>query len=174
VQPDKEIGTIAHRLCSWPSSRRSEHPAYSFVAVGYRGDDAVHDFSPEDPLLPVRKFLKHDPVVLTIGVGLNAVTSIHLAEEKFLPQKFSRERALTVSSKGQSWIAIRSIGCSHGFEKLRSFPGFVQGSETNIGFARAVSYSMKRLTDSASSMLKENNLALLCDRANCLSCSALA
>jgi aminoglycoside 3-N-acetyltransferase len=34
LQPDKEIGAIAHRLCSWPSSRRSTHPAYSFVVCG--------------------------------------------------------------------------------------------------------------------------------------------
>ena len=37
LQPDRNIGAIAQRLCSWPSSRRSNHPAYSFVAVGKCG-----------------------------------------------------------------------------------------------------------------------------------------
>ena len=74
LQPDKEIGAIAHRLCSWPSSRRSNHPAYSFVAVGNRGDELVREVKLEDPLLPVKKFLKSNPRVVTIGVGFPAVT----------------------------------------------------------------------------------------------------
>jgi aminoglycoside N3'-acetyltransferase len=51
------------------------------VAVGRHGDDLVREHELLNPLLPVKKFLKQDPKVVTAGVNLDSVTSIHLAEE---------------------------------------------------------------------------------------------
>ena len=171
LQPDKEIGAIAHRLCSWPNSRRSNHPSHSYIAVGNRGDELVREVKLDDPLLPIKKFLKFNPRVVTIGVGLPAVTAIHLAEEKALPTKFAEERALTMSSKGLVWVDIRSTGCSNGFGKLSSKLGvFADFRQTMIGKARAESYSMKYLVDSAHSVLKEDSKALDCGDSSCLSC----
>ena len=171
LQPDKEIGAIAHRLCSWPSSRRSNHPAYSYVAIGNQGDELVREVKLDDPLLPVKKFLKSNPSVVTIGVGLPAVTCIHLAEQTVLPAKFAKERALAMSSKGSVWVDIRSIGCSSGFRKLSSMLESVADfRQTSIGMARAESYSMKYLVDSAKSALKKDSNALGCGNSSCLSC----
>ena len=171
LQPDKEIGTIAHRLCSWPSSRRSNHPAYSYVAVGKRGDELVRDVKLDDPLLPVRKFLKFNPRIVTIGVGFPAVTAIHLAEEAVRPEKFVKERALTMSSKGPVWVDIRSTGCSDGFGKLSSILGSVADfRQTSIGMASAGSYSMSYLVGSAQSLLKNDSNGLDCGNVSCLSC----
>jgi len=170
LQPDKENGTIAHRLCSWPNSRRSNHPAYSYVAVGNHGDELVRLVELNDPLLPVRKIMKHNPCVVTVGVGLSAVTSIHLAEEKVLSSKFVKERALTMSSKGPKWVDIRAIGCSNGFEKLRSIRPAVDLRETTIGSASVESYSMKNLVEIARSLLKDDPSGLGCGNPSCLSC----
>lgn len=171
LQPDKEIGAIAHRLCSWPSSQRSNHPAYSYVAVGNHGDELVREVKLDDPLLPIRKFLKRNPRVVTIGVGFSAVTAVHLAEEAVRPAKFVKERALTMSSKGPVWVDIRSTGCSNGFWKLSSMFGSVADfPQTSIGMARAESYSMRYLVDSAQSLLKQDSDGLDCGNASCLSC----
>jgi aminoglycoside 3-N-acetyltransferase len=171
LQPDKEIGAIAHRLCSWPSSRRSNHPAYSYVAVGNRGDELVREVKLDDPLLPVRKFLKRNPRLVTIGVGFLAVTAIHLAVETVKPAKFVKERALSMSSKGPVWVEIRSTGCSNGFGKLFSMLGSAADfRQISIGMVRAESYSMKYLVDSAQSLLKEDSNGLDCGNASCLSC----
>jgi aminoglycoside 3-N-acetyltransferase len=169
LQPDKEIGSIAHRLCSWPSSRRSKHPAYSYVAVGSHGDELVRHFELEDPLLPIKRLLRYDPRVVTVGVDLTAMTAIHLAEEKILPLKFVKERALTISSKGPEWLGIRSIGCSNGFEQLRPFLG-LDSRQTTIGMAKVESYRMKELVESAISLLTEDPIRLSCSNSSCLSC----
>jgi len=170
LQPDKEIGAIAHRLCSWPNSRRSNHPAYSYVAVGNRGDELVREVRLDDPLFPVRKFLEHNPRVVTIGVGFPAVTAIHLAEETFKPAKLAKERALTMSSKGPVWVDIQSIGCSNGFGKLSSMLGSADFRQTSIGMVSAKSYSMRHLVDSAQSVLKADSSGLGCGNISCLSC----
>jgi len=171
LQPDKEIGPIAHRLCSYPSSQRSNHPAFSYVAVGRRVDELVREVKLDDPLLPVRKFLESNPRVITIGVGLPSVTAIQLAEEKVLPAKFVKERALTMSTKGTVWVDIRSTGCSNGFIKLSStLEAADDFHQTTIGMAQAESHSMKHLINSALSMLRENPHALDCGSSSCLSC----
>ncbi len=170
LQPDKKIGAIAHRLCSWPSSRRSRHPAYSFVAVGKHRDELVREYALQDPLFPVRKFLKEDPFVLTIGVGFDQVTSIHLAEEEKLPFKFVKERALTVSSNGQVWVEVISLGCGGGFDKLRPHLSPKDVKETKIGLAQARVYSMKQPIESARVLLEKDAMELACDNSGCSSC----
>ncbi len=172
LQPDKIIGEIAKRLCSWPASLRSRHPAYSYVAVGKHGDELVREFSLDDPLLPLKRFLRHDPWVVTIGVGLDSVTAIYLAEETRLKPKFTRERALTFSSKGPAWVDITALGCSDGFKKLEAQLSGKVSRETKIGLASTQIYPMKRLLEQADSILEQLPAALLCDNTACLSCSA--
>ena len=173
LQPDKNIGAIAQRLCSWPSSERSRHPAYSFVAVGKHGDELVGDYSLDDPLLPLKRFLKQDPYVLTLGVGLDLVAAIHVAEQLRLMSKFTRERALTFSSKGPAWVDITALGCSGGFEKLRAHLEEKDSRTTRIGGATSQIHSMRKLIECADTLLEKQPKALLCDNLACLSCSAV-
>lgn len=171
LQPDKNIGVIAQRLCSWPSSRRSNHPAYSFVAVGKRRDELVRECSLDDPLLPIKRFLKQDPKILVVGVGFDSVTAIHVAEQLRLGPKFVRERALTFTSKGPTWVDITALGCSNGFEKLKAHVG---GKETMIGTACSQVYLMKKLIEHADALMEKEPRALLCDNSACLSCSSVS
>ena len=125
----------------------------------------------DDPLLPVRKFLKRNPRVVTIGVGFPAVTTIHLAEEAVRPAKFVKERALTMSSKGPVWVDILSTGCSNGFGKLSAILGSVSDfRQTSIGMVRVESYTMRYLVDCAQSLLNDDSNGLDCENASCLSC----
>jgi len=171
LQPDKSLGEIAYRLCSWPASRRSGHPAYSFVAVGREGDNLVREYSLDDPLQPVKQFLRMDPSVLTIGTGLESVPAIQVAERKFLPSKFVKERALTIASKGQSWVDVIALGCTGGFHKLADHLSAKDFNETQIGSANSRLYSMRRLIEAAEKALEEDVRSLWCGRPECLSCS---
>lgn len=168
LQPDKRIGEIAHRLCSWPASRRSRHPSYSFVAVGKHGDECVREHPLMDPLLPVKKILRHKPFVLLVGVDLDSATAIHLAEESRTPSKMEKQRALTVTAKGQGWVDVLGIGCSEGFTKLRAH--LPKHEETSIGLAHVELHSMKSLIDSAEACLDDDPMALACGDRACLSC----
>lgn len=170
LQPDKDIGAIAHRLCSWPASRRSRHPPYSFVAVGNHGDELVRDYALNDPLMPIKRFLKQDPLVLKIGVDFSSVIAIHLAEEHKTPSKFSKERTLTVTSKGQAWVEVLALECSDGFRKIEQHLSRGMLRETKIGLATAQLYPIKHIVDAAENLLSGDPSALLCDNGSCLSC----
>ncbi len=170
LQPDKDMGEIAYRLCSWPSSRRSKHPAYSFVAVGENSDKLVREYSVADPLWPLKAFLKEDPAVLTVGVGLDSVSAIHIAEQRLAPSKFVKERSLTVTSKGQEWVDVIAMGCAGGFDKLAPRLSSAKLKETQIGSATAMLYSMRGLVQAAEKVLHEDPMGLTCGRQECLSC----
>jgi len=170
LQPDKELGEIAHRLCSWPMSRRSGHPAYSFVAVGSGTDELVRKYSLQDPLQPLKVFLKHEPFVMTIGTSLDSVTVVHLAVERHVPSKFNKERALGVGSPGLVWTDVVSLGCNLGFPKIVAQLSPKVLRETQLRSARATLYPMKALVEIADQMLAKDSTSLNCGRAECLSC----
>jgi aminoglycoside 3-N-acetyltransferase len=171
LQPDKNLGEIAHRLCSWPSSERSHHPAYSFVAVGTETENLMRNSSLLDPLQPLKALLKRDSKIVTLGVGLDSVTALHIAEQRHLPGKFVRERALAMTSKGQTWVEIVALGCSYGFERLKAELGAAQFKETHIGSANSRMFSMKMLVKKAEELLSRDPSWLICGRPECLSCS---
>ncbi len=173
LQPDKNIGAIAHRLCSWPGSRRSKHPAYSFVAVGRHSDELVSGYETADPLLPIKKLMKYNPLVLTIGVGFEMVSAIHLAEEKKLRSKFVKERALVVTSKGMSWVDIVALGCSGGFHKMKEHLDGIEIKESEIGLAPVRLHPMKKLVERARSLIEHDEKALACNNLACLSCGLI-
>jgi aminoglycoside 3-N-acetyltransferase len=121
-------------------------------------------------LQPVKAFLKEDPVILTLGVGLNSVSAIHVAEQRLTPSKFVRERALSITSKGQDWVDVIAIGCSVGFQKLEQHLASQKFEETQIGLAMARLYSMQELIQAAEKALRDDPMALACGRSECLSC----
>lgn len=174
LQPDKKIGEIAQRLCSWPSSRRSRHPAYSFVAVGSRTDELVREHPLMNPLQPIKKMQKYNPYVLMIGVGLDSSTAIHLAEELKTPTKFVKKRTLTFTSKGQVWVEVLGLGCSNGFVKIKKHLPQDAGRELTIGMAHVELHPMKSLIQSAEVLLDKDPIALACENNACLSCGLAA
>jgi len=170
LQPDKQLSSIVHRLCSWPRARRSKHPGYSYVAVGKRSDEVVSELRLDDPLLPVKKLLKYNPKVVLVGVDLTAATAIHLARVDGFPKAAPYERALTITSKGLSWVNIVGLGCNNGFQKLAIC---LTREPKTIGAANVENYLMKELIETGRSMLTKDPAALNCDNQSCLSCSGL-
>jgi len=172
LQPDREMGEIAYRLCSWPASRRSRHPAFSFAAVGRESDALMCTYSQTDPLDPLKTIVKHEAFVLTIGLELDSVTAIHLAEQRRSPTKFATERALTMGRTGPLWVDIVAPGCSAGFRKVGDNIDPKNVQHANIGSARATLYRMNQLVTTAEELLTDDPSVLDCGRAECLSCRA--
>lgn len=170
LQPDREIGEIAHRLCSWPASRRSRHPAYSFVAVGDKSDQLVRNYSLSDPLQPLLALMNEDPLVLTLGAGLDSVVAIHIAEKRSAPAKFKKERALGMSATGPTWVGVVALGCSKGFQRLSEHISPKDVRQTKIGSAVASLHSMRGLVAVAERLVDRDATALNCGRPACLSC----
>ncbi|MBC7959900.1 MAG: AAC(3) family N-acetyltransferase [Vallitaleaceae bacterium] len=109
VTPAINMGAVAEMLRSWPSAKRSDHPARSVAAVGKHAEfitkehDLANIFGTNSP---VDKLYQLDGCVLLIGVGYNKNTSLHLAEVRahFSSKKFTQESSAILVDGKREWV----------------------------------------------------------------------
>jgi aminoglycoside N3'-acetyltransferase len=114
LEIDSEMGIIAATVVASPGRARGNYPLCSFAAVGPLAEDLMADQSPGDVYAPLATLTQRDGAVLLMGVGLERMTLLHLAE-KAAGRTLFRRWANDVH--GQS-IAVETGGCSDGFGKL--------------------------------------------------------
>jgi hypothetical protein len=93
---------------------RGNHPLNSFAALGPQAEELIAAQSPADVYGPIRELAAREGMILLIGVGLNRMTAIHLAEQQSGRRLFLRWAKAT---DGQ--VAMFEVGsCSEGFPRL--------------------------------------------------------
>lgn len=81
----RSLGHFPELLRSVPNAIRSEHPIYSFAAVGHDAEDVILDHPLDFGLgrnSPLRKFSARGGKVVLLGVGWDKCTLLHLAEHE--------------------------------------------------------------------------------------------
>ena len=163
---DKEIGVLPEMLRRHGHARRSLHPILSFTGVDV--DFALERQSMESPLAPIGALAERNGWVLLIGVDQRVNTSIHYAERLAGRHQFLR------------WAATprRVVECfgfpgdSDGFQQIASRVR----NETNavtIGEARVEAIPLRFLIETVADLIKQDPLALLCQRESCGRCNAV-
>ena len=90
------------------------HPLNSFAAVGPRAAELVAAQSPTDVYGPIRELAAQNGTILLIGVRLNRMTAIHLAE-----QQSGRRLFLRWARDTDGQVRMVEVGsCSEGFPAL--------------------------------------------------------
>ncbi len=163
---DPLMGVIAETLRNHPEARRSQHPTYSFAGVNVA--DALAAQSVADPFAPVRVLTDSQGMVLLLGVGHTANTSIHYAEKLAGRKQFIRW-ALTPKGVRQcpDWP-----GCSTGFNaiapEIETFTRKLQ-----IGNAIVQLIPLTMLVKTVKRIILQDPAALLCNRIDCERCLAI-
>jgi aminoglycoside 3-N-acetyltransferase len=112
INPD--LGVLPAVLVGRGTGVRGDHPLNSFAAVGPLADELIAAQSPADVYGPVRELAARGGLVLLIGVGLNKMTALHLAEQQSGRRLFLRWARGT---DGQT--SMFEVGsCSEGFPRL--------------------------------------------------------
>lgn len=81
--PPRGMGSVVECFRAYPGVRRSNHPTYSFLALGPDADTLLQDHDLEDGLgerSPCGALARHDASVLLLGVDFDCCTVMHLAE----------------------------------------------------------------------------------------------
>ncbi|MFG2064861.1 AAC(3) family N-acetyltransferase [Micromonospora sp. NPDC048871] len=108
------LGLLPAVLVGRPDAVRGRHPLNSFAAIGPEAAEIIGAQSPEDVYGPIRELADRDGVILLVGVGLDRMTALHLAEQRSGRRMF-RRWARDIDG------AIRMVevgSCSAGFPKL--------------------------------------------------------
>ncbi len=76
------LGVLPAALISRPGAVRGEHPLNSFAALGPLADELIAAQSPANVYGPIRELAARTGLIFLIGVGLNRMTALHLAEQQ--------------------------------------------------------------------------------------------
>ncbi|HJQ34786.1 MAG TPA: AAC(3) family N-acetyltransferase [Pyrinomonadaceae bacterium] len=114
---DREMGAIPAAVLAMPGRVRGRHPLDSFAAVGPRAAELVSGQSASNVYAPLKALVSVDGFVLLLGVGLERLTLLHLAEGAAGRVLFRR---WANDSKGRP-SAVEVGGCSEGFGRLEPY-----------------------------------------------------
>jgi aminoglycoside 3-N-acetyltransferase len=163
---DVMMGVIPENLRQRPQVKRSTHPILSFAGVN--ADKILAAQTLENPLAPLMEIANADGWVLLLGVDHTANTAIHLGEKLAKRKQFTRwalTEAGTVTCPGFP-------GCSAGFEALEpSLRPHTRASQVGQAQVRAIPARM--VIVKTMEAIKQNPLALLCERTDCERCAAV-
>ncbi|MBC7931750.1 MAG: AAC(3) family N-acetyltransferase [Rubrivivax sp.] len=111
---DDYMGAIPAAVLAQPGRVRGNHPLDSFTAVGPRAAELASGQTPSDVYAPLNALIRLGGFVLLMGVGLDRMTLLHLAEKQAGRELFRRWAR---GKDGETFVALAG-GCSEGFGKL--------------------------------------------------------
>ena len=111
---DPDMGAIAAAVVQHPGRVRGDHPLNSFSAVGPLAARLISVQAPLAVYAPLRALVEVGGFVLLMGVELDSMTLLHLAEQEAGRTPF-RRWANDPAGRPQ---AVETGGCSDGFRQL--------------------------------------------------------
>ncbi|MFZ2096174.1 MAG: AAC(3) family N-acetyltransferase, partial [Anaerolineales bacterium] len=121
-----------------------------------------------EPLLPIQALINEEGWVLLMGVDHTVNTSIHYAEKLSGRKQFIR---WALTPKGVT-PCHGFPGCSDGFEQVApKLEGNVRTVKLGEAYVQAI--PLVSLMDTVCGILKEDPIALLCERGDCARCNAV-
>lgn len=177
---DHEIGILAETLRRRAPEERTTHPTHSFC--GANAHFALDRQTLFDPLAPIGALAERNGWVLLMGVdhsagekGVNHCvnTSIHYAEKLTGRKQFIRWALSKPDHHPARIVECPGFpGDSAGFDSIAEALAADTDSVV-IGEARIEAVRLNRLFEEVQRAIKENPLALLCNKKNCARCNAV-
>jgi aminoglycoside 3-N-acetyltransferase len=163
---DPLMGTIPEALRLHPKAHRSMHPILSFAGINTTPE--LDKQTINEPLAPLHALREGGGWVILLGVDHTVNTSIHYGELLAGRKQFVRW-ALTpdgvIECPGFS-------GCSNGFNAIT--PSLDQViRRVQVGNSLVQALPIAALVETVLAMLKQDPLALLCEKPDCERCNAV-
>lgn len=163
---DKLMGIIPETLRKHYDAHRSLHPILSFTGVN--AEDILDAQRIDKPFAPIAALADRDGWVLLLGVEHRTNTSIHLGERLAGRKTFTRWALMA-----DMVVACPAFpSCSDGFNAIE--PLMIPFTRSlQVGDAAVRAMPLYELVETTRQLVTADPLALLCDRPECLRCSAV-
>ncbi len=162
---DSDMGAIPAAILATPGRLRGDHPIESFAAVGPKAHDLIDAQSPADVYAPFDALIRLNGQVLCMGVGLNRITLLHLAEQRAGRRLFIR---WAFGGAGEV-IEVESGGCSEGFVNVEPVLAPLR-REARVGQSLWAAYPAAGLVQAAAEAIRRDPAITHCGRNDCLRC----
>lgn len=163
------MGAIPAAVLARRGRVRGDHPLCSFAAIGPDAALLVGGQRPLDVYAPLRLLGARDGAVLLIGVGLERLTLIHLAEEQAGRALFRR----WANAPDGRPMEVEIGGCSDGFSRFEPILGLL-GRETLVGESRWRAFPARATVDAAEAAIRSDPAITHCGSADCRCSDAIA
>ncbi len=107
----KAMGAFSQLIGILPDSIRSNHPMYSFTAIGEKASEIIEQDSFDFPFgeeSPLGRMYSIGAKILMIGTDFETNTSLHLAESR-LNREVIHEKSKILTKDGEKWISFKNI-----------------------------------------------------------------
>lgn len=161
--PTRGMGAIPECLRDYDEAVRSDHPLYSFAAIGADAERVVETHPLETglgPGSPLEAVYDLGGTVLMLGADPGRNTSLHLAEHRADWAKPTVETGAAMRVDGETrWVAFEELAyddgsfadCAAAFEEAR--PDAVDAGE--VGIADATLFDQPALVDFAAEWMSQ-------------------
>ena len=162
---DDDMGAIPAAVLRMPTRVRGDHPLNSFSAVGPLAEKLIAGQSALNVYAPLKALVEESGFVLLMGVGLDTLTLLHLAEEKAGRVLFRR---WANDWQGQPQM-VEAGSCSDGFGQ---FAPVLQPwrRETKVGESLWQLFPARQALQAAAEAIRENPQITYCGRPDCERC----
>ena len=159
------MGALPGAVLAMPGRVRSPHPIRSFAAIGPQASSLIPEGSSPDLFGPLTKLVEVDGSLLLMGVGLDKLTAIHLAEQQagrlmFRRWAYGRDRQLAELEVG---------GCSNGFASLEPLLKSLE-KVAKVGESVWRAYAAQEVLKAASRAIREEPGLTHCADPQCVRC----
>jgi len=166
IEIDADMGALARSIVAHPEHVRGDHPLCSFSALGA---DAVTLIAPQQPVdvyAPLTMLARRNGFVLLIGVGLDKLTLLHLAE-KAAGRRLFRRWANDHDGRAS---AVEVGGCSAGFPQLAAeVDGLIQ--TITVGQSTWQLLPARATLERATAAIRANPTSTHCGAPTCARCT---
>jgi Aminoglycoside 3-N-acetyltransferase len=159
------LGVFPATLIKRGGAVRGDHPLNSFAAFGPQAEELIAAQSPADVYGPIRELAAREGRILLIGVGLNRMTAIHLAE-----QQSGRRLFLRWAKATDGRVSMFDVGsCSEGFPRLEPvLRQYARPAVVGDSWWRA--FPSRQVLDAARTAMREDQDITHCGDSDCLRC----
>ena len=163
---DRDMGAVPAALLNMDGVVRSMHPLNSFAAVGPDARALVGGQTGLDVYAPIRDLARRGGNILLMGVGLEAMTALHAAEELAGRRLFRR----WANGPDGNAIAVAVGGCSRGFGAFDEVLAVVERRE-RVGNSVWRAFPAHAAIALATKAIQALPARTRCDRDRCIRCA---
>lgn len=166
---DREMGAIPAAVLAREGRVRGRHAFDSFAAVGPAARELVGGQAPRDVYAPLAALARACGCVVLMGVGLERMTLLHVAEREAGRRLFIR----WANDEGGEPTGFEVGGCSEGFGRLA--PALRPAARvTKVGESVWTVYDAARALRLAADAIRAEPGVTHCGRADCERCDDAA
>ena len=163
---DRDMGAVAAALLDMDGAARGKHPLNSFATVGPDARALVGGQTALDVYAPIRELAGRGGNILLMGVGLEAMTALHAAEELAGRRLFRR----WANGPDGNATAVAVGGCSRGFGAFDEVLTVVERRE-RVGNSVWRVFPAQEAIALATKAIQALPRRTQCDRDGCIRCA---